>query len=476
MSNCGLNTEYSSHDNISLSDYDFKSTIGKGTFGKVKLAVYKQTNQNRAIKILNKKQIETKKEMHLVKRELNALKILSHPNLVHVNQIFQDSENYYIDMEYCENGELFDYIVKKHQLTENEASIFFYQLINAVEYIHKNKIAHRDLKPENLLLTKNKILKIIDFGLSNINDGKHLLSTKCGSPSYAAPEILRGTKYDGFKSDIWCCGIILFAMLSGYLPFEGADNKTLFRHILECKVEFPDADLVPIPARNLIKQILTPIPDNRITIEKIKQSSVYQKGHKLYELTYNKSKTINHTGCSFSKKKKTVRHTYSTSRDKIDLLMDKTTDTLRKKLLAMDDKLYKDIQSYHSKRKPLVLSAELPFPELTPKKPEKTIRYKYKGYTNIISPTSTNETTITRFDILKKPKLILNKFEGCKLAKKAFSPGNRGERYPTYNNNGYSSLMVHTEPNKILKLKQYKNEIKSILNRNLPKLKLMKYN
>ena len=120
MSNCGLNTEYSSHDNISLSDYDFKSTIGKGTFGKVKLAVYKQTNQNRAIKILNKKQIETKKEMHLVKRELNALKILSHPNLVHVNQIFQDSENYYIDMEYCENGELFDYIVKKHQLTENE--------------------------------------------------------------------------------------------------------------------------------------------------------------------------------------------------------------------------------------------------------------------------------------------------------------------------------------------------------------------
>lgn len=297
MSNCGLNTEYSSQDNISLSDYEFKSTIGKGTFGKVKLAVYRQTNQNRAIKILNKKQIETKKEMHLVKRELNALKILSHPNLVNVNQIFQDSENYYIDMEYCENGELFDYIVKKNQLTENESSIFFYQLINAVEYIHKNNIAHRDLKPENLLLTKNKILKIIDFGLSNINDGKHLLSTKCGSPSYAAPEILRGTKYDGFKSDIWCCGIILFAMLSGYLPFEGADNKTLFKHILECKVEFPDVDLVPIPARNLIKQILTPIPDNRISIEKIKQSSFYQKGHQLYELTYNKSKTINHTGC-----------------------------------------------------------------------------------------------------------------------------------------------------------------------------------
>ena len=241
MSNCGLNTEYLSQDNISLSNYEFKNTIGKGTFGKVKLAVYKQTNQNRAIKILNKKQIETKKEMHLVKRELNALKLLSHPNLVHVNQIFQDSQNYYIDMEYCENGELFDYIVKKHQLTENESAIFFYQLINAVEYIHKNNIAHRDLKPENLLLTKNKILRVIDFGLSNINDGKHLLSTKCGSPSYAVPEILKRTKYDGFKSDIWCCGIILFAMLSGYLPFEGADNKTLFRHILECKVEFPDA-------------------------------------------------------------------------------------------------------------------------------------------------------------------------------------------------------------------------------------------
>ena len=106
-------------------------------------------------------------------------------------------------MEYCEKGELFDYIVKKHHLSENEASIFFYQLINAVEYIHQNNIAHRDLKPENILLSKNKILKIIDFGLSNSYDGSHLLSTKCGSPSYAAPEVLKAERYDWFKSDIW---------------------------------------------------------------------------------------------------------------------------------------------------------------------------------------------------------------------------------------------------------------------------------
>ena len=129
-------------------------------------------------------------------------------------------------MEYCEGGELFDYIVEKERLDESEASIFFYQLINSLEYIHSKGIAHRDLKPENLLLTKNKKIKIIDFGLSNYFGGDTSpLQTPCGSPSYASPEIIRGELYNGFRIDIWASGIILFAMLCGYLPFDEEEEE-----------------------------------------------------------------------------------------------------------------------------------------------------------------------------------------------------------------------------------------------------------
>lgn len=130
-------------------------------------------------------------------------------------------------MEYAKQGEFFNYIVQHTRLDEQEASMFFAQIINGVEFIHENKIAHRyilrdwrDLKPENLLLSEDKLLKIIDFGLSNSFAGNVLLKTPCGSPCYAAPEMLLGNKYDGIKIDIWSCGIILYAMVCGFLPFE----------------------------------------------------------------------------------------------------------------------------------------------------------------------------------------------------------------------------------------------------------------
>ena len=178
--------------------------------------------------------------MHLVKRELSIITNFNHPNVVQVLDIVEDKVNYYIIMEYCEKGELFNYIVEKQRLSEKESAFFFYQLVNGVHHIHKQNFVHRDLKPENLLLTDNMILKIIDFGLSAKFDGSQFLSTKCGSPSYAAPEIIQGQKYDGFKTDVWCIGIILYAMLAGFLPFEGEDNGQLFRNILEGNIEFPD--------------------------------------------------------------------------------------------------------------------------------------------------------------------------------------------------------------------------------------------
>ena len=226
------------------------------------------------------------KMKNTVFKENEIITKFNHVNVIFVFNIIEDKDNYYIIMEYCKSGELFDYIVEHQHLEEDEAAFFFYQLINGVEYIHSLGVAHRDLKPENLLLTNNKILKIIDFGLSHEFNGEDYLRTKCGSPSYAAPEIIKGLPYDGFKTDIWCCGIILYAMVCGYLPFEGDNNKILFKNIVECNPEIPE--YLSEETQDLISSILMPDPDDRITIEEIKKHDFYLRGKDLCTLDYPK--------------------------------------------------------------------------------------------------------------------------------------------------------------------------------------------
>ena len=183
-------------------------------------------------------------------------------------------------MEYCENGELFHYIVERQRLSEEESSFFFYQLINGLQYIHSENIVHRDLKPENLLLGKNNILKIIDFGLSNFSEPENYLETPCGSPCYASPEMVSGKKYDGHIIDIWSTGIILFAMLCGYLPFEDQDNDILFKKILKCKIKYPE--YLSEISIDLMKKILVREPDKRITLNDIKLHPFYLKGKNIF--------------------------------------------------------------------------------------------------------------------------------------------------------------------------------------------------
>ena len=271
-----------------LKDYTLIKDIGEGNFGKVKLAKLKSTKEKFAIKILDKEKLKTQTKSTLF-NEIQIISRLNHKNIIHVEKILEDQKNYYIIMEYCEKGELFDYIVNKERLNPAEASIFFYQLINGVEYIHKQGFAHRDLKPENLLLTRDKILKIIDFGLCHDFDGENYLTTKCGSPSYAAPEILKGYPYNGFKTDIWCCGIILYAMLCGYLPFDGDNNQEIFQSIVECKPEFPD--FLEDDSINLLIWILKSEPKDRISIEEIKCHPFYLKGKSYYTIQYEESDT-----------------------------------------------------------------------------------------------------------------------------------------------------------------------------------------
>ena len=171
-------------------------------------------------------------------------------------------------MEYASGGELFDFIVLKRRLTELEACKFFQQIICGVEYLHKLRIVHRDLKPENLLLDHKKNIKIVDFGLSNLYNKGELLKTPCGSPCYAAPEMISGKNYSGLSVDIWSCGIILFAMICGYLPFDDTNNDVLYKKISSGDYKIPS--FVSEKAKDLMKKILTTDPNKRVTIQQIK--------------------------------------------------------------------------------------------------------------------------------------------------------------------------------------------------------------
>ena len=280
-----LNEDSKKRD-ILIGDYILKHTIGKGTFSRVKLGINKNTGEKVAIKILDKKKIVEKSDLERILREMKMLSELDNEHIIKIFQIYENENHYLIIMEYCEGGELFNYIVDKQRLSENESAYFYYQIIEGVEYIHSQGIAHRDLKPENLLLDKNKKIKIIDFGLSNYFDGVQKLETPCGSPCYASPEMVGGNKYNGFFIDIWATGIILFAMLCGYLPFEDDNNDVLFKQILGGKIAYPKH--LSEVSKDLLKKIIETNPEKRIKIEEIKTHPFYLMGKKIYEKKFKK--------------------------------------------------------------------------------------------------------------------------------------------------------------------------------------------
>ncbi|CAD8064665.1 unnamed protein product [Paramecium sonneborni] len=258
-----------------VQNYVLDRTLGKGTFGKVKLGYHTICDEYVAVKILEKRKIENDADFVRVQREITILRKVEHQNVIKLYEILESDTNLYLVMEYAKGGELFDYIVKKNQLSEQAATRFFIQLIDAVEYLHSQKIVHRDLKPENLLLDEQRNLKVADFGLSNIYKDNDQLKTACGSPCYAAPEMLYGRLYGGQKSDIWSCGIILYAMLCGYLPFEHENTKKLYEMIKYEDYDKPN-NISP-QAQDLLKQLLTKDPSLRIGFNQIKQHPFYTK-------------------------------------------------------------------------------------------------------------------------------------------------------------------------------------------------------
>ena len=243
--------------------------MGIGSFGKVKVAEHILTGHKVAVKILNRKKIKAIDMEEKVRREIKILRLFMHPHIIRLYEVLETPHDIYVVMEYVKSGELFDYIVEKGRLGENEARHFFQQIVSGVEYCHRNMVVHRDLKPENLLLDAKSNVKIADFGLSNVMRDGHFLKTSCGSPNYAAPEVISGKLYSGPEVDVWSCGVILYALLCGSLPFDDESIPNLFKKIKGGVYTLPSH--LSSGARDLIARALLVDPLKRVTISEIRE-------------------------------------------------------------------------------------------------------------------------------------------------------------------------------------------------------------
>ncbi|XP_050557488.1 uncharacterized protein LOC118262006 isoform X10 [Spodoptera frugiperda] len=243
--------------------FDIVRKLGQGTYGKVQLGINKKTGQEVAIKTIKKCKIESEADLIRIRREVQIMSSVRHPNIVHIYEVFENSEKMILVMEYCSGGELYDYLSQKKVLQEDEARRLFRQIATAVYYCHIHKICHRDLKLENVLLDDTGSAKIADFGLSNVFKETSLLSTFCGSPLYASPEIVKGTPYIGPEVDCWSLGVLLYTLVYGAMPFDGSNFKRLVRQISNGDYYEPRN---PSSASPLIRDMLTVDPLKRADI------------------------------------------------------------------------------------------------------------------------------------------------------------------------------------------------------------------
>nr|XP_032825331.1 maternal embryonic leucine zipper kinase isoform X2 [Petromyzon marinus] len=244
--------------------YELRETIGSGGFAKVKVARHLLTGEKVAIKIMDKAELGD--DLPRVKTEIEAMKSLSHQHVCRLYQVIETKTKIFMVLEYCPGGELFDYIIARDRLPEEEARVFFRQIVSAIAYVHSQGFAHRDLKPENLLIDENHNLKLIDFGLCARPKGGldcHL-ETCCGSPAYAAPELIQGKPYCGSEADLWSMGVLLYALLCGFLPFDDDNVMALYRKIQRGKYEIPK--WLSRESITLLDQLLQVDPTRRLAV------------------------------------------------------------------------------------------------------------------------------------------------------------------------------------------------------------------
>ncbi|EFA80647.1 putative protein serine/threonine kinase [Heterostelium album PN500] len=291
-----------------IGNYILGKTIGSGTSSKVKIGTNIITGKKVAIKITKPKRVKERKE---IEREISILKLLKHGNIIQLYDAIYDEERGRICLilELVSGGELFDYIVARGRLSEREARKFLRQILAGLIYCHSNNVCHRDLKLENLLVDDMGNIKISDFGYSNISRPGFLLSTFCGSPVYAPPEILLEKKYNGHEVDIWSVGVILYAMVTGQLPWSLTDGVQVegLDRLLKGEFKFPPNILLSSEVKDLINRMIVANPSDRAKLSEIKSHVWTNKGYELEpdeeynrknNISNNSNDDLNHYGTS----------------------------------------------------------------------------------------------------------------------------------------------------------------------------------
>jgi calcium/calmodulin-dependent protein kinase I len=254
--------------------YSLGKDLGAGSFGVVKHAKKIDSSEQFAVKIINKKRLESE-DLEALQTEIDLLSQIDHPNIVKLHEIYEDKEFFYMIFELMQGGELFERIVDKDHYSEKEASEALNPIVDAIRYCHSMGIAHRDLKPENLLYAtkeSNSLIKITDFGLAKVISEEDMMQTQCGTPSYVAPEVLQndGRGYD-LSVDCWSIGVILYVMLCGFPPFYHEDETVLFELIKQGEYSFPTphCDNISEAGKDLIKKLLVVEPSKRLKADEI---------------------------------------------------------------------------------------------------------------------------------------------------------------------------------------------------------------
>eukprot|EP00884_Botryococcus_braunii_P017406 jgi/Botrbrau1/4349/Bobra.0232s0038.1 len=256
-----------------VGNYYLGRTLGEGTYAKVKYAQHAETGEAFAVKVIDKDELVNRNMLGQLKREITITKHLQHPNIVDLKEVLATKDKVYIVLELVPGGELFDKIVADGPLKEPDARKVFQQLLDAIDYCHRQGIVHRDLKPENVLIAADGTVKLSDFGLGALPDsarrGDGLLRTSCGTPNYIAPEVMAQRHYDGPAADIWSLGVLLYVITSGMLPFEEKNEALLYRRMAAAK--FTLQPWFSAGLGDLLRYILQPDPSRRPTIDHLRK-------------------------------------------------------------------------------------------------------------------------------------------------------------------------------------------------------------
>ncbi|KDQ61443.1 hypothetical protein JAAARDRAFT_107436, partial [Jaapia argillacea MUCL 33604] len=270
-----------------IGEWKIGRTIGSGSCGRVRIARHQGTGQYAAVKIIPNDQGSTAPSgsgrspsdqaewaQRRIETEIVVMKLMNHPNIMRLFDVWETSTQLYLIMEYIEGGELFDYIVDNadKKVPLNDTRKVFQQIISAINYCHRFNVAHRDLKPENILLDQAGNVKVADFGFAawlKTGDKKNMsVGTACGSPHYVAPEVVGGLRYDPCASDIWSCGVILYVLLCSKLPFDDPDTEKLLAKVQSGRYKPLPYYVNPLAA-DLVSKMLQKNVHRRITMPEI---------------------------------------------------------------------------------------------------------------------------------------------------------------------------------------------------------------